>query len=245
MPNGTDSNKGAGGDDAAAKAAADKVAADAAAAAAAAGNGGGDGEETITIKKSDFKKIEDDRDNYKKGLLQKKADERDLHGGGDGAGAGNVIDEKKIGEVATAATNKVLRDASEKTAKRVFLKAHPEYVDDIQWASLMSHLTFKGGELTHDEVVDRMEAALFEHKRSTGKLEEHLKAEHERGVREGRIQEQTESGQGTGGAGDKNEGKGAGTLSPKGEEMARAMHVDPEKVRKVDTSKDNVIDVTK
>jgi hypothetical protein len=255
MPNETDNNKGAGGDDAAAKAAADRSAADAAAAAAAAvaGNGGGSGddEEIITIKRSDLKKIEFDRDNYKKGLLQKKADERDLHdgdgkgGGGDGAGAGHVIDEKKVGEVATAATNKVLRDASEKTAKRAFLKAHPEYVDDAQWISLMSHLTFKGGELTHDEVVDRMEAALFEHKRSTGRLEEHLKAEHERGVREGRIQEQTGSGQGTGGAGDKNEGKGTGTLSPKGEEMARAMHVDPEKVKKVDTSKDNVIDVTK
>ena len=65
-------------------------------------------------------------------------------------------------------------------------------------------------------------------------------------MREGRIQEQMGSGQGTGGAGDRNEGgKGAGTLSPKGEEMARAMHVDPTKAAKVDLSKDNVIDVTK
>lgn len=250
MPDENKNNQGAGGDDAAAKAAAEKVAADAAAAAAGAGNGAGAGEETVTIKKSDLKKIEEDRDNYKKGLLQKKADERDLKGGGGSGqggdqGAGNVIDEKKISETATAATNKVLRDAGEKTAKRVFLRTHPEYVDDSQWIALMSHLTFKGGELTHDEVLDRMEAALFEHKRSTGKLEEHLKSEHERGVREGRIQGELGSGHGTGGAGERNDsGKPSGAFSsPKGEEMARSMHVDPEKAKKVDPSKDNIINV--
>lgn len=235
---------GAGGDDAAAKAAADKVAADATAAKA-----GGDGEEVVTMKKSDLKKIEEDRDNYKKGLLAKKADERDLHAGGDGkggAGAGGnaVIDEQKVIEAATTATNKALRGASERTAKRSFLSAHSEYVDDAQWTALMSHLTFKGSELTSDEVADRMEAALLEHKRSSGKLDEYLKEERERGVREGRIQGEMGSGHGTGGAGDRNEsGRGVGQLSPKGEEMARAMHTNPEKVKKVDLSKDNVINV--
>lgn len=229
------------------------------------GQGGGEsGEETITIKKSDHEKLQsdlkqsnEDRDNYKTGLLRKKADERDLKGGGQGdgdkggegegggEGNANVIDEKKVDEVATAATNKVLRDASDKTAKRVFLKAHPEYIDDNAWTSLLSHLTFKGGETTHDEVMDRMDAALLEHKRSTGKLDEHLKAERERGIKEGRIQGQTESGLGAGGTGgDHNEGgKGTGTLSEKGKEMARAMHTDPEKAAKVDPLKDNVIDV--
>lgn len=262
MPeNNKDDKGGAGGDDAAAKAAADKVVADAAAAAAASGNGGGDGNETVTIKKSDHEKLQsdlkqsnEDRDNYKKIGLQKKADERDLHagggdgkgGGGDGSGAGAVIDEKKVGEVASAAANKVMRDASERTAKRVFLKAHPEYLDDSQWASMISNLTFKGTEVTIEEVTDRMEAAVLEHKRSTGKLDEYLKSEHERGVREGRIQGELGSGHGTGGAGDRNEGgRGAGSLSPKGEEMARAMHTDPLKAAKVDPSKDNVIDITK
>lgn len=257
MPdNNNDKGGGAGGDDAA-KVAADKAAADAAAAAAAGagnGNGSGDGEETVTMKKSDLKKIEEDRDNYKKMGLQKKADERDLHAGagdgkggaGDGAGAGAVIDEKKVGEVASAAANKAMRDASERTAKRVFLKAHPEYLDDAQWASMMANLTFRGTEVTTEEVSDRMEAAVLEHKRSTGKLDEYLKSEHERGVREGRIQGELGSGHGTGGAGDRNDGgKGAGSLSPKGEEMARAMHTDPLKAAKVDPSKDNVIDITK
>lgn len=254
MPDELDKDKaGAGGDDAA-KAAADKAAADAAAADAAA-KAAAAGEETVTIKKSDLAKIEADRDNYKEGLLRKKADERDLkggQGGGDGSGAGagdgkggGTVDEKKVSEAATAAANKAMRDASERTAKRSFLKAHPEYVDDAQWTSLLAHLTFKGNELTDDDITDRMEAALLEHKRSTGKLDEYLASERERGVREGRIQEQAGSGHGTGAAGDRNgNGSRAADLSPKGQEMARAMHTDPEKVKKVDPSKDNVIDVT-
>ena len=247
MPNELDLNgQGTGGDDAAAKAAA-KAAADAAATASSAG-GAGQGEETITMKKSELKKIEEDRDNYKRMGLQKKADERDLNKGGhaNGEGLGSVIDEKKINETATAAASKVLRSASEKSAKRAFLVAHPEYADDAQWTSLVSNLSFKGGEITHEEVLERMDSALFEHKRSTGKLDEFLRSEHERGVREGRIQGELGSGHGTGGAGDRNDvGKGAGNLSPKGMEMARAMHVDPEKAKKVDPSKDNVIDLAK
>lgn len=223
------------------------------------GQGAGSADETVTIKKSELDQITSDRDNYKKGLLGKKADERNLGGegagegegegedAGEGAGSGSAsIDEKKVGEVATAAVTKTLRAASEKTAKRAFLTAHPEYLDDTQWQSLMANLTFKGNETTHDEIVDRMEAAVLEHKRSTGKLDEYLKSEHERGVREGRIQESVGSGHGTGGAGDRNEGgKGAGSLSPKGHEMAAAMHVDPAKAAKVDPAKDNVIDVTR
>lgn len=243
MPDEHNNNQGANGDEAAAKAAADQATADAAATAAASAAG----EETVTIKKSDLKKIEDDRDNYKNIGLQKKADERNLHGGGEGGGSGGTagqVDEKKIAEAATAATNKVLRDASERTAKRIFLQKHPEYVDDGQWAALVSNLSFKGTELTHDEVVDRMEAALFEHKRSTGKLDEYLKSEHERGVAEGRIQAEAGFGRGTGAAGDRNDAtRAAGSLSQKGEEMARFMHTDPAKVKKIDIAKDSVINV--
>ena len=212
-------------------------------------------EDTITISKSELEQIKSDRDNYKEGLLRKKADERDLKGGqgaGNGKGAsdagdggkGNIIDETKINETATAAANKVFRDASEKGAKRSFLKRNPEYVDDAQWLALVSNLTFKGGEVTEAEIMDRMNAALLEHKRSTGKLEEYLKSEADRARREGRIQGQIDSAGSMGGTGDRNEaGRGTGNLSEKGKEMARAMHTDPEKVEKVDTSKDNVIDV--
>src|SRR3989304_4455207 len=230
-------NNGASGDDAAAKAVADKAAADAAAAAAGSGNGNGDGEETVTIKKSDLRKIEDDRDNYKRMGLDKKADEKKLKDGqGDDGENKNsaVIDEKKISEIVATATTKTLREVSEKTAKRTFLKDHPEYADDAQWTALMSNFTFRGGEVTHEDVLGRLESAVFEHKRSTGKLDEFLKSEHERGLREGRIQGEIGSGHGSGGAGDRNEATRDGALSQKGIEMSIGMHNDPEKVKKVD-----------
>lgn len=258
MPDGTDVNKGGAGGDgtgAGAGAGSDNKGGDAGDGNKSGQSAGGD--ETITIKKADWektqadlKKSNEDRDNYKTGLLQKKADERDLNKGGQGGdgsggqdqGAGNVIDEKKVNEVASAAASKTIRDGSEKSAKRTFLKNHSEYLDDAQWTQLMSHFSYKGGETTVDDVLDRFEAAILEHKRATGKLDEYLKSEHDRGVREGRIQGELQSGLSTGGAGDKNEGgKGTGNLSPKGEEMARAMHTDPEKVKKVDPSRDNVI----
>ncbi len=255
MPEPINKDAGNANDDAAKAAAAAAGNGDAAAAAAAAaggaGNGADDGEEIVQIKKKDLKKIEEDRDNYKKATLIKKADERALKPEGDAAAAaaaaagGAPADDKKIVDTATTAATKALRDANERTAKRAFLKEHPEYVDDGSWNALMSHLTFKGNELTAEEISDRMEAAVLEHKRSTGKLDEYMQQQRERGVREGQIMQQAGSGHGTGAPGDRHDPNAAGKLSPKGEEMAHAMHTDPAKVAKVDPAKDNVIDVVK
>lgn len=248
MPNEIDDkNNGANNADAGAGAGAGSDAGDGKKADAGAGQGAA-GDETITIKKADYDKVISDRDNYRDGLLGKKADERNLDGKKPEVKVpdpvpATVIDEKKITETATATVSKLLRDSAEKSAKRTFLQKHPEYLDDAQWNAMVSNLTFKGGEVSSEEVLDRMEAAVLEHKRSTGKLDEYLQQERERGIREGRIQGSMGAGHGTGGAGDKNGGKAAGVLSQKGEEMARAMHTDPEKVKKVDASKDNVINV--
>lgn len=250
MSNETDNKEGAGGNDAAAKAVADKAAADAAAKAAGAGNGAGDGEKTITIKESELEKIKSDRDNYREGLLKKKADERSLgdKGKSENKSDGGTIDEMKVKEIAKAESAAVFAEvykANESRAKHAFLKKYGEYVNDTQWMELMSHFTQRRSKAITEDILDDLEDAVLIHKRSTGKLEDHLKAESERARREGRIEGQMDAGRG-GGADDKNEsGKGTGSLSPKGEEMARAMHTDPEKVKKVDLSKDNVIDVNK
>src|SRR3990167_3592238 len=154
-------------------------------------NAGGD--DTVTIKKAEWEKVQSDRDNYRDGLLKKKADERDFkkeESQGSSAGEANVIDEKKISEFASAAANKSLREASERSARHSFLKDHPEYIADDQWTDLMSHFTLKGNELTKEEVQDRMEAAVLEHKRSTGKLNEYLEGQRERALKQGRIEGQ-------------------------------------------------------
>ena len=252
MPNDTDTKKEA--EDAAAKAAADKKAADDKAVAdkKAADDAAAAGGETVTIKKSDYEKTLKDLDNYRTGLIGKKAGERDLHGGnggGDGGGQGGGqggngtgIDEKRAGEIAAAASTKTLRDANEKSAKRIFFKKHPEYLDDTAWQTLAANLTFKGGEVTSEDIYDRLEAALYETLRQTGKLDEHLEKERERARQDGRVEGGIRDMASGGNAGDRNEGGSRqGTLSPAGESMARAMHTDPEAVKKVDITKDNVI----
>jgi len=236
--------------DAAAKAAADKKAADDKAAAdkKAADDAAAAGGETVTIKKSDYEKTLKDLDNYRIGLIGKKAEERKLgEGGGDGGGNGGGgngtgIDEKRAGEIAAAASTKAMRDANEKSAKRTFFKKYPQYLDDKEWQTLAANLTFKGGESTTEEITDRLEAAMFETLRQTGKLEEHLEKERLAGIEQGRTEGSMRDAAGGGAAGDRRDsGGGPGNLSPAGERMATAMHTDPEKVKKVDIGKDNVI----
>ena len=212
--------------------------------------GAGNGEETVTIKKSELEKIQSDRDNYREGLLKKKVDERTLgnqDGGGDskqGGGSGS-IDETKVKEIAKAESGAVLGEihkSNESRAKRAIMQKYSDLVDDTNWVQFMAHFAGKRGKATTEDIMDDFEDAMLLYKRSTGKLEEHLKAERARGVREGRIQAELESGRDAGGAGDRGEGgKSTGTLTPKGEEMARGMHVDLEKAKKVDPSKDNVL----
>lgn len=199
----------------------------------------------VKVKKSQLHKIASDRENYKKIGLQKKAEDRDLKEKivqQDNKG-GYVIDEKKLQETAEGAARKMMRESAEKTAKRQFFKDHPEYVDDKAWQELLPNLSFKGDEVTQEDVLDRMEAAVLEHKRKTGKLDEYIENEKQRARQEGRIEGQVNEGRDFGGIGDKNGSGKDVKLSPKGEEMARAMHTDSEKVKKVDLSKDNVIDI--
>jgi len=251
MPNELDeTKKGANGDDAAVKAEAEKAKTDAVAVTAGTDNSTGEGEETVTIKKSDLKKIESDRDNYREGLLAKKASERSIDkegGGSKGGDGGTAIDEAKVTEIAKAQVSAALAEthqSNENRAKLIIMKRHGELVDDANWVNFISHFTGKHGKATVEDIVDDFEDAMLLYKKSTGKLDEHLKSERERGIREGRIQAELGSGHTTD-AGDKNDsGKSPGFSSQKGEEIARGMHIDPEKSKKVDPSKDNVIQVT-
>lgn len=196
----------------------------------------------VKVRKSQLHKIASDKANYKKIGLEKKAEERKLTPEVEKKDTA-VIDEKKIQETATITATKILRDSAEKTAKRQFFKDHPEYVDDKNWNELLPYFAYKGGEVSHEDVLDRMEAAVLEHKRKTGKLDEYIESEKKRAHEQGRMEGRFDGGREFGGTGDKNESKNQGQISDKGQEMARAMHVDPEKVKKVDISKDNEIDI--
>jgi len=195
----------------------------------------------VKVKKSQIFKVVSDKQNYKKMGLEKKIEDRKLIEDKNNGGGQAVIDEKKIQETAEGATKKVIREAAEKTAKRKFFSDHPEYSEDEKWKELLPHLFFKGDELTELDILDRMEAAVLEHKRKTGTLDEYMNHQKEIGRIEGRTEGQMQIGQQGGGSGDRNKQKEGVELSEKGKEMASRMHVDPAKAAKVDPKKDNVI----
>ena len=78
-----------------------------------------------------------------------------------------------------------------------------------------------------------------------GELDDYLTKEKDRANRQARIEAEVDAGRDTGRSGEeRGGGKGSAALSPKGEEIARGMKVDPAKAAKiVYGSDDNVIDV--
>ena len=221
------------------------------------GDEGDKGEETVTMKKSELNQIESDLDNYRKATLEKKSKEREFkqqakegdkeeESGGAGSGT-TTIDEARATEI----VRKEVTSFQERTAKsnqqraqKSFLLTNKEYLDDALWTDLMSDFRAKGNEMTVDDYLDSLNETLLVHKKRTGKLDEYLASERERGRQEGRTEAEAGSGRQAGGVGDKNEGQPSGQLSEKGKEIAKGVKVDPEKVEKVDPSKDNVIDVS-
>ncbi len=223
---------------------------------------GGEGEEgTVTIKKSELDKIKSDRDNYREMGLDKKAKDRELKrkevqeggeggdvdkGGGEAGGGTATIDETRAAEIARKEVDSYGEKAAksnQQRASKIFLSTHKEYLDDSLWNDMMSNFHTTGNEATVEDYGDRLEAALLEHKRRTGKLQEYLDSERERGRQEGKTEAEAGSGRQAGGVGDKSEGQPSGQLSEKGKEIAKGVKLDPEKVEKVDPSKDNVIQV--
>lgn len=221
------------------------------------GNGdqdkGGNADEMITVKKSDYDQIVSDRDNYRTAVLDKKAKERELkQSGQDGEGSDkdkdgqgqSQFDETKVKEIAKAEINaglKQIHDANEYRAKRQFLRDHPEYQDDAQWQQLMGHYSAKRGKNTTEDMLDDLEDTVLLHKRATGKLDEYMDQQKQKAREEGRIQGMVDSGRNMGGTGDRNDGAEHGSITPTAERMAGMMHVDVEKVKKVDVKKDRFI----
>lgn len=205
-------------------------------------------DETVTIKKSELDQIKSDRENYKAmgnkykdgherwETYQKEQAEKLERDKANDSQKNNQFqfDESKINEI----TRKTLRDANQKTAQSRFFKGY----SDEERTSILAELRLSGNELTVDEINDRLEAALLEHKRKTGKLEEYFNSEKDKAKRQAFAENQMNQSY-FGDTGDKNDNNSGDKLSQKGEYMAKVMHVDPEKVKKTDVKKDNVIDV--
>ena len=218
-------------------------------------NGGDDenkDDEVVSIKKSELEKIKSDRDNYKQATLSKKTSERKLGKQDDGG-----EEDKKVVPSATididtvkTAAREVFQEAqgqtekeNEKEALDKLVELHPEYKDDSAYNDLMSDFASKRGKRKVENIMKDLEDAVLLNKKRTGKLDEYLNSERERGKQEGRTEGQISNAMNAGSVGDRsNAGRPSTTkLSPEGERMARNMGIDPKEAGKIDIHKDNVI----
>lgn len=220
-------------------------------------NGGDDenkDDEVVSIKKSELEKIKSDRENYRQATLKKKAEERKLGKQEDGEGDNEKKqDDGQKSTLDVETVKGLVRDAlqenksqtekeNEKEAQLELIKLHPEYSDDAAYSSLMQDFSGKRGKQNVKVIMQDLEDAILLNKHRTGKLDEFLNSERERGRREGRVEGQISSAMGTGSVGDKGSaGRSSTRLSPEGEKMARSMGVDPKEAAKIDIQKDNVI----
>lgn len=203
--------------------------------------------ENVTIKKADLDKINSDLENYKKmgNSHKEKAEKWEAYEKAEIAKSEasknqnqdnqNQFDESRVSEV----TKKTIREANQRTAQNLFFKN----ISEEEKIAVLAELKLSGNELTVDELTDRLDAALLEHKRKTGKLDEYIGQQKEIARQQGQFEGQMNIGHQGGGAGDRNEQSKGSELSERGKEMAARLHADPEKVAKIDPSKDNVIKV--
>lgn len=215
-----------------------KKAADDEAAKKAAGGGGDD--ETVTIKKKDWEKTNSDLDNYRTGLINKKTQDRtlDQNAGGGNNDAGNgggapTLDEKRVTEIATKATQATTHKANEKAAIKQFLKTHADYTEDKNWAELLPFLPANINKDDPAAIVDAMEGAVLLHKRATGKLDTYLADQAEKAKQEAEMNARVDLGFGAGGIGHRaNQGNQADKVPETTIEMGKRFGHDADKLEK-------------
>lgn len=212
------------------------------------GGQGGGSEETVTLKKSEHDKLVSDLNNYKTGLINRKAGDRSGGEGGEGGqGSGDKpLDQKKVEEISTAAASKVLSQKATKDANKQFLSGHAEYLDDKQWQELLTHYHPKRGTLAPEDILEDFEDAVLAHKRSSGQLETYLNDQAEKRRKLAEANAAAEAGREAGSNGQRTSGGGTGgaTLTPDGQAMAQRFGHDPKKVAEV-KPEDRTINIIK
>ncbi len=217
------------------------------------GEGSGDGE-TVTISKAELEQIKSDRDNYKTGLLAKKASERSGSNPKDGEDEegkdSKGTDETQLdsGNVRNVA-KEVFEEESSKTRKALqteahskILELHPEYADDNAWNRALAHLHLTGQEVTVEDFQEKIEDAIFLDQKKQGKLDSYMAEQAKHAEQEGRNKAHQESVMNAGGNGDNRAPTQTTPLTPAREAMARKFKHDPVEVAKIPKQRKFTID---
>lgn len=200
--------------------------------------------ETLETLKAENARLKEERDNYKAGLLKKKGEEKLNKGKEENT---EEEDPKKIDPTIVASiVDERLSSDRKKLQKRALDQFIDQYKiqDEATLNGVLANLHLTGDEILIDDYHSSFRKALLLHKADKGELESFIEAEKKRTTRQAQIDAEVKAGMNAGNNGDGRHMSGVKpTLSPKGEEIARGMKVDPEKSAKIDIHKDNVISI--
>lgn len=223
------------------------------------GDENGGNEETVTIKKSELDRINNDLENYRKATLDRKAAEREAKkkeaeeaakNTANEAGQSNSItlDEKKIKEIvqqAQTSTINIFEKANEKAAIKEFMGVHKELLDDATWTDFISDYSPRRGKTSKEEILEDFQDAMLVYMRRIGKLDEYLKKEAERMQEFNNANHRANIGHNAGSRGDGSSSGGSDNarITPTLERVSSHFKHDPKEIAKVDVSKDSEINV--
>lgn len=119
------------------------------------------GEETVESLKARLAKVEEEKENYKKGLLSLKKSKK-VEGEEDEEDeeeeSGNT---QEIKTIATQAATELMEKSNEKTAISQFTEKYPALKDPIVWAKVVENFNSKNGKGSVDSIKQDLEAALI------------------------------------------------------------------------------------
>jgi len=122
----------------------------------------GDEDDTETLK-AKLAKAEEDRDNYKKGMLKYKQTQKGEvveEEGEEEEGDEEKINLTEVRDVATKAASEMLEKANEKSAITEFTNRYPALKDPVKWREVLVNYSSRSGKGNVESITKDLEAAL-------------------------------------------------------------------------------------
>jgi len=204
----------------------------------------GNGPEELTALQERLKKAEQERDNYKEGLLKLKRSERTLSEKKEEAKddedapewdeASKKFQAQTLSEAekrARIAAQSYVEENNEKAAISTFLTEHPELGGDEEWKEILSNYNPKHGKGTVDSIVTDLNRARVVMLHDRGELDKLSQEAEERGKRKGAAESYHANAHTSSGSASKSTSdQGSDGISKGAKEIAQAFGIDPKKL---------------
>lgn len=196
--------------------------------------------------KERLKKAEEERDNYKQGLLKYKRSERTLsekkeetkeeeEETQDWDEASKKFQAQTLSEaekIARLASQKYIEENNEKAAVAKFLDEYPDLAEDESWKEILSNYNPKNGKGTIGAIVKDLKRARVVMLHDRGELDKLAQEAEARGKRKGQAEAfHANAFTSSGSRSEASSDKGSDNVTKGAKEIALAFGIDPKKLR--------------